>query len=158
MAHDVGLHHAVAQLHATYADVVTRRAWDELTELFVADAGIHVDPVTRPAVDLVGSAGLAAFVAPALERFTFFELVPLNSVAQLDDDGTATGRLWMVELRQERDSDTWSEAYGRYDDRYALVDGRWRYAQRRYRSLARRAGLPPAEVFPPSGELSGNGA
>lgn len=54
----------------------------------------------------------------------------------------------MVELRQDSDGEhAWSEAYGRYDDRYALVDGQWRYAERRYRSLTRRTGLGTAEVF-----------
>jgi hypothetical protein len=131
-----------------YADVVTRRAWAELEPLFVPDAAIVVDPVTRPAIDLMGAGALAEFVAEALQRFTFFELVPLNSVAESTGPDSATGRLWMVELRQERDSGSWSEAYGRYDDHYARVDGTWCYAERRYRSLARRNGLTAAEVFP----------
>lgn len=148
MTDDDRLHSAVQRLHATYADVVTRRAWAELDVLFVPGAPIRVDPVTRPAVDVAGAAELAAFVSSALERFAFFELAPLNSVARLEGEGTAAGRLWMVELRQDRDGGAWSEAYGRYDDHYALVDGQWRYAERSYRSLARRADLPPADVFP----------
>jgi hypothetical protein len=141
-------HAAVAHLHATYADVVTRRSWTELGPLFTADATIDVDTVTRPAVHLEGSAALADFIAGALERFAFFELVPLNSVVTSASPDAATGRLWMVELRQERESGHWSEAYGRYDDDYAIVDGHWRYRRRSYRSLARRSGLTAAEVFP----------
>ena len=36
------------ELQATYADVVTRRAWAELEPLFVPDAPIRIDTVTRP--------------------------------------------------------------------------------------------------------------
>ena len=149
MTDAVELHQAVQRLHATYADVVTRREWGELDELFAPGATVHVDTVTRPTVDLDGAAGLAEFVSSALERFSFFALVPLNSVAQPAGTEAATGRLWMVELRQDAATGEWSEAYGRYDDRYAFVDGQWRYAARRYRSLARRQGLSPADVFPP---------
>src|SRR4051812_12028237 len=133
VATDPTVHAAIQQLHATYADVVTRRAWAELDPLFLPDSPITVDPVSRSPVQLDGAAGLAAFVANALERFTFFELVPLNHVVTEMSAGAARGRLWMVELRQERETESWSEAYGRYDDEYALVDGRWRYRRRSYR-------------------------
>ena len=33
--------------------------------------------------------------------------------------------------------DTWPIAHGLYQDRYRHVDGRWWFARRRYRSLAR---------------------
>ena len=44
----------------------------------------------------------------------------------------------------------WSGAYGLYVDRYRRDGGRWRFAQRRYRSLARVVAPPGtvSEVFP----------
>ena len=137
---------AITRLQATYADVVTRRAWAELEPLFVPDAPIRIDSVTRPVVDVVGASGLAEFVAPAVERFEFFEFVILNTVIDIDDD-TASGRLYMVEVRQDRETHEWSNAFGLYNDDYVVHEGRWRFAQRHYRSMARRTGTSPASVF-----------
>jgi hypothetical protein len=128
----------ISRLHAAYADVVTRRAWPELTPLFLPDAAVHIDPVTRPAIDVVGPEALGEFIAGAVARFEFFELVVLNSVAQLTGADGASGRMWIEEVRQEASSGDWSQAFGRYDDDYVLTDGQWRFAARRYRSLARR--------------------
>jgi SnoaL-like domain len=139
---------AITRLQAAYADVVTRRAWPELEELFLADAPIHVDTVTREVVELVGPRALGEFVGSAIEHFEFFEFVILNTVLDIGADGTAVGRLYMVELRQERGSGEWSNALGLYRDRYVSVDGRWRFAERHYRSLARKIGADPATVFP----------
>jgi len=147
MGEDTDAYVAITRLQATYADVVTRRAWDELVPLFVPDAPIHIDTVTRAPVDVVGAAGLAEFVAPAVDRFEFFEFVILNTVIDVQDETTAAGRLYMVELRQDRTSHEWSNAFGLYEDHYAVYDGRWRFARRRYRSLARRFGIDPAKVF-----------
>jgi len=138
---------AITRLQATYADVVTRRAWAELEPLFVPHAPIHINTVTRPAVDVIGAQGLAEFVAPAVERFEFFEFVILNTVIDVQNTTTATGRLYMVEVRQERATHDWSNAFGLYEDDYALHEGRWRFARRRYRSLARRVGSEAAKVF-----------
>jgi hypothetical protein len=44
----------------------------------------------------------------------------------------------MWELRQDT-RQRWSNAYGLYRDEYALADGRWQFAARRYSSLARSA-------------------
>jgi hypothetical protein len=147
MNDDTGAYVALTRLQATYADVVTRRAWAELEPLFVPDAPIRIDTVTRPVVDVVGADGLGAFVAPAVERFEFFEFVILNTVVDVHDDGAASGRLYMVEVRQERATGEWSNAFGLYEDDYLVHDGRWRFARRRYRSMARRIGTDPASVF-----------
>lgn len=138
MAVDVDAYIAVTRLQASYADVVTRRAWDELDALFVPDAAIRIDTVTRPVVELHGATELAHFISDAVERFEFFEFVILNTVIDVVDDVTAAGRLYMVEVRQERDSQEWSNAFGLYQDNYAFDGKRWRFADRRYRSLARR--------------------
>lgn len=148
MTADTDAYVAITRLHASYADVVTRRAWDELVPLFLPDAPIHIDTVTRPAIDVVGATGLAEFVTPAVDRFEFFEFVILNTVIDVRDESAATGRLYMVEVRQDRATHEWSNAFGLYQDDYALYDGAWRFARRHYRSLARRSGNEPAKVFP----------
>ena len=139
---------AITRLQATYADVVTRRAWPELDALFAPDASIRVDTVTRPVIDLVGAAALGEFISTAIARFEFFEFVVLNTVIDLDTDSTAGGRVYMVEIRQERDTGEWSNAFGLYQDRYIEYDGRWRFSKRSYQSLARRIGTDPASIFP----------
>jgi hypothetical protein len=147
MTDDTAAYIAVTRLQAAYADVVTRRAWAELDSLFTPDAAISIDTVTRPVVDVTGPRAFAEFVAPAVSRFEFFEFVILNAVVDVHDDESASGRLYMVEIRQDRETKQWSNAFGRYEDDYVATDGRWRFARRRYRSLARRVGIDPASVF-----------
>jgi hypothetical protein len=136
---------AITRLQAAYADVVTRRAWAELDGLFLADAPVHVDTVTNPVIELVGAQALGRFIDGAIERFEFFEFVPLNTVVDVQGD-TATARLYMVELRQDRDGGRWSNAFGLYQDRYARTPDGWRFAERHYQSLARTS--PATVVFP----------
>ena len=139
---------AITRLYAAYADVVTRRAWGALDPLFLPDAPIHLDTVTAPVTEIRGPAAFGQFVSTSIERFEFFEFVILNHVVEVLDEDTARGRLYMVELRQDRDSHEWSNAFGLYQDRFARVDGSWRFAERAYRSLARRTGGPADAVFP----------
>jgi hypothetical protein len=139
---------AITRLQATYADVVSRRAWPELEPLFLPDAPVHVDTISRPVIELVGASGVGEFVDGAIAHFEFFEFVPLNTVVKVGLDDTAKGRLYMVELRQERDTGVWSNAFGVYHDDYAFVDGQWCFAERHYQSLARKIATDPAEVFP----------
>ena len=139
---------AITRLQATYADVITRRAWPELVPLFVPDCPIHVDTVSGPVLELAGPTALGEFVGGAIERFEFFEFVPLSTVVDVNVDETARGRLYMVELRQDRETGEWTNAFGVYHDDYAMVDGRWCFAERSYQSLARTSPTSRAEVFP----------
>ena len=134
------------RLQAKYADIVTRRAWPELHDVFRPDAPVEVDTVSAPARTFVGPEAFAAFVAGAIERFDHFEFVILNTVVDVTSATEATGRIFMCEIRHHREPDTWSTAYGCYEDSYALVDGRWWFAERRYRSMARTG--PGAAIFP----------
>ena len=138
---------AICRLQAAYADAVTRRAWSELDELFLEDAPISVDTVTSAPIELVGASGIGGFIAGAIERFEFFELVVLNVhvIAGADDADTARSRSFTCELRQDVASGHWTNAFGVYHDDLRRVDGRWWYARRRYQSLARTG---RAEVFP----------
>jgi SnoaL-like domain len=148
---------AICRLQASYADAVTRRMWSELDPLFELDAPVQVDTVTNAPVELVGAAGIGRFIAGAIERFEFFELVVLNVrvLAGVGTD-TARSRSFTCELRQERATGDWTNAFGVYHDHLRRVDGRWRYARRNYQSLARTPPSGRAAVFP-FPELSGFG-
>jgi hypothetical protein len=138
----------ITRLQSAYADVVTRRSWAELEPLFLPDAPIHVDTVSAPVIELLGATALGEFVGGAIERFEFFEFVILNTVVRVGASGVARGRVYMVELRQERATGSWSNAFGVYHDDYEVRDRQWRFAERHYQSLARKVGTEPATVFP----------
>ena len=117
--------------------------------MFRPDTAVHLDVVTAPARTLVGPAEFGDFVATSIERFDHFAFVILNTVVELDGDDRATGRIFMCEIRHDRELDTWPIAHGRYEDVYTRIDGRWWFAERWYRSMARMGpdgavfGLPP---------------
>jgi hypothetical protein len=154
---------ALDRLQRRYADVITRRAWAELPELFLPDTVVHLDTVTAPPRDLVGPTEFAEVIGAAMARFDHFTFAILNAVSELDEpsadldaDGLgAQGRIFLCEIRHEPERSAWSTAHGVYQDRYVLRDGRWRIAERHYRSMARTGpdeailGIPPD--LPPLG-------
>ncbi|CAN5493758.1 hypothetical protein BH10ACT1_BH10ACT1_34970 [soil metagenome] len=147
-------HTSIVRLHQAYADIVTRRAWPELAELFTPDATIDLDLVTRDPISIVGPKALGTFVGQAIERFEHFQFVVLNIHVELWPDGdrdAATARVFMAELRQVTADAGRDDAHGLYRDRYVRVDGRWWIAARRYRSMAR---FPGGQVFPLPADLT----
>jgi len=142
---DLRAYLGITRLQSAYADVVSRRAWHELNMLFEPQAPLHITTVTAETMHFTGPEEFGAFVAGAVERLEFFEFVNLNTVIDVKPGPTATGRLWMVELRQDRAGGGWSNAFGVYHDSYALTDGAWRFSERRYQGLARS---DRAEAFP----------
>lgn len=139
---------ALQRLHAAYADTCSRRAFAELADQFLPDAEVVVDRRSVEPVRLLGPRALGEFIETNLAPFSFFEFVVLNSHLVFDADrpDAANGRMWMSELRQDERTGRWSVIYGLYSDRYRRVDGRWWFAHRRYRTLARTA--PDFDVFP----------
>ena len=135
---------AVQRLQAAYGDAVTRRDWPAVVALFEPGATVHIDTRTRDPFTLEGPEAVAAFVERSLEQFAFFEFAILNTTVDLGDDGTATGRVYLCELRHSLTGE-WTEAYGLYRDRYVRTGDDWRIAARRYTSLARSG--PPIESF-----------
>jgi hypothetical protein len=157
--HDTG----VRRLQHAYADVINRRAWPELDHLFLPDAPIVIDRRTGEPLRLIGGVALGEFIGGSVEQFEFFEFVILNAHIAFPDGamaGTAVSRLFMCELRQDRTSGRWTNAYGLYHDRYTFDSDRWRFAERRYHSLARHGRDLDAFPFPeqPGIEVPGIGS
>ena len=142
---------AIRGLHHAYADVVNRRAWGELDDLFVPDAPIVVDLRTGEPRRFGGPAALGEFIGGAVARFDFFELALLSARVLLDatDPTRATGRMYMNEIRHEHASGRWSMAYGLYQDEYARTSDGWRFAARHYHSIARTGRDLEVFEFPP---------
>ena len=157
--HDTG----IRRLQHAYADVVNRRAWPELEALFRPDAEVVIDRRAGEPLRLVGGGEVGAFIGSAIEHFTFFEFVVLNAHIAFPEgvgSGRAVCRLFMCELRQDGATGAFTTAFGLYHDRYVFEGGRWRFAERRYHSLARHGGV--LDVFPlpatPGIEVPGAGA
>ena len=126
---------AIRRLHARYADVVNRRAWPELADLFLEDAVVRVEMPRQEPVDAVGPQALGAFIDAAVKRFDFFQFVVLEARIEWPEGAPADqalGRVYMVELRQDAKTGQETKAFGLYQDRYARVDAGWRFAARRF--------------------------
>jgi hypothetical protein len=136
---------ALWRLQSRYADVITRRAWPELHEVFLPDTAVHVDTVTTPTRTIVGPDAFGAFVAGAIARFDHFAFVILNTVVDITGPADARGRIFMCEVRHDTATDTWPTAHGVYQDRYRRRDDRWWIAERHYRSMARTG--PDARIL-----------
>jgi hypothetical protein len=136
---------ALRRLQASYADIVTRRAWPELARIFRPDAEVVIDKMDGQPLVLHGPQGVGDFISNAIAHFDFFEFVILNTVIDIDGDH-ASARMYMWELRHDPVGGR-SNAYGLYRDEHVRIDGRWWFAGRRYQSLARTL---PADisVFP----------
>jgi len=141
---------AITRLQNAYADAVTRRAWAEFHDMFLAGAPVRVDTVTNPVIELAGPQQIGDFIGDAVERFEFFEFVPLSTRVVLragGDPDRATARLYICEIRQDAASGRSTQAFGVYRDEYRRVDGDWRFARRDYQSLA-RSGRGETFAFP----------
>ena len=131
---------ALQRLQSRYADVVTRRAWNELNHLVRPDCPIVVD-VRHKKFELTGPSEYGEFIARQIERFSLFEFVLLNTVVRIDAAaGIAAARVYLQEVRQNVSDGRRTDAYGVYHDRLERDDeGRWWFAKRHYRSFARTA-------------------
>jgi len=140
---------AVRGVIAAYADVVNRRAWSELEDLFLPDAPLVLDLQSAPVRTFDGPRAIGDFIGEAIERFVFFEFVALNVRVLLRTDGhpdRARVRTYMAELRQDRDG-TPSRAFGLYQDVVVRGADGWRFAERHYQSMGR--GEYGLDLMPP---------
>ena len=129
----------IQRVQTSYADIVTRRSWGELATIFAPDAEIRIDKREGEPLVLRGPEALGEFIGTSLEAFEFFEFVILNAVVDAEEvaQGRAGGRMYIAELRQDALSGRRTTAFGLYRDRFAKVEGAWRFAGRHYRSAAR---------------------
>ncbi|MBV9486990.1 MAG: nuclear transport factor 2 family protein, partial [Frankiaceae bacterium] len=112
---------ALWRLQATYADIVTRRAWPDLNTVFRPDVTIELDTMTSDLRRFIGPDQFVDFVSAATDRFDHFEFVILNTVVEVTGADSANGRIFMSEIRREAATGDWSTAYGLYQDRYVRV-------------------------------------
>lgn len=142
---------AIQRVHAAYADIVTRRAWDELTTIMLPTCSLTLNLGDRT-MSIDGPVAIGAFISEQLEQFSFFEFVILNSVVHIDDDGARAGaRMYMQEARQNVTDGRRTDAFGVYHDRLERHDGKWWLAKRIYGSYSRTIAARPEHeqvVFP----------
>jgi hypothetical protein len=139
---------AIQRLQASYADIVTRRAWGELNQIFLADVTLRLDKRDGTPLLLSTPEAIGDFIRTSIEQFDFFEFVILNSVVDLDspDPRRATARMYMAELRHSRDSGRRTNAFGLYRDTFVKQGDEWWFETRSYRSAA-RTGARELDVF-----------
>lgn len=143
---------AVHDLVHAFADVVTRKAVDEMRELFTPDGVWTVPGYGEP----VGHDAIIAFLGGVLAHWEGIVHGLLSGRVRLDGD-TGTGRWYITEFGI-RDGADFAIA-GCYTDSYVRRDGRWWFASRRYDGLWRKdptgsACTPfPAEPAPLPGTI-----
>jgi hypothetical protein len=147
MTDDTDAYIAITRLQRAYADISTRRAWREVPSLATPDAQFEFDTRSGRVFEVDGAVAFAEFGARMTGGFTFYEYIPLNFVVTFASDSSASGRSYALEVAEDRDTGDWLEFYGVYEDGYAVFDGAWRFARRRYRTFGRRRG-GQLEAFP----------
>ena len=129
---------AIRRLQDAYADVVSRRAFGELHDLFLPAAPVMIE-LPGGTREVVGPGDFGRYVEKRIAGLEFFQFVILNAVVELAVDGDpdrARARIHMCELRQDRADGRSTVLYGLYRDDYARLDGRWWFAHRRFSPLA----------------------
>jgi SnoaL-like domain len=138
---------AIMRLQGAYADIASRRAWSEFAPLATPDARFTFNTHSGNVFEVVGAEAFGEFGAKMTGGFSFYEYIPLNAVVTIGAAGTATGRAYSLEVAEDRDTGEWINFYGFYYDDYKQFDGGWRFAHRRYQTLARRVD-DRLEVYP----------
>ena len=137
---------SLRRLQNRYADIVTRRAWPELREIFHPDCTLNLELGDRSA-QFSGPDAVGKFIGESVERFSFFQFVVLNTVLEIQGSrNKAVARMYIHELRVERATGKRTDAYGVYHDRFVRDEAAgWRFEKRYYGSFSRTAPEDAAE-------------
>jgi hypothetical protein len=127
----------VSRLHAAYADIATRMAWDEMRDIVLPEACFTFDFGAGHPVVLTGPDELGDFGRRATAAFDFYCYTPLNTVLSTCGPASAAGRFYAHEVG--RVDGTWLEFFGLYDDEYVVEGDRWKFARRDFRVQATRS-------------------
>ena len=154
---DVVDERAIRRLHAHYVDAVNRAAWGEFVDLFTPSAELTVSRGEAQPDRADGPVAIGELIAGYIAKYDFLVQVTLNARIELRRHGdvdAAGARLYIAEFRQWTNTGRRMESAGVYHDRYARVDGQWRFSQRRYDRLYATA---PRELdvypFPSAGDV-----
>jgi len=128
----------ITQLQSAYADCITRRAWNELDQLFRADATLLVSD-GRSSRMIEGPTAIGALIDRAVASLDAIFFVNLNTRIELYTEGarTARARTYIRELHVEQRPLAAREIYGVYLDRYVHAEDRWWFASREWHALVR---------------------
>ena len=129
---------AIDRLLRRYADLCTRRTYHELVSLATPDAVFTFEAFSGQRFEVEGTQDFIDFATKMVGGFSFYEYATLNFVVDFGGEGTARGRVYNLELAYEAETDEFTNFYGQYDDEYVQLDGRWCFARRHYRTVARR--------------------
>lgn len=134
-------HIAIQRLLSAFADVVNRRSWGELSQLFLDGATIEVTPLQRPPLEVTGPEAIGRFIDESIARFDFLEFALQNSRLEIrQDEDSARGRNFICEYRREKATAKWTQVFGIYHDRYRRIEGRWWFEHRTFDPLAAAGG------------------
>jgi ketosteroid isomerase-like protein len=123
----------IQDLISRYSDAITRRDWEAVTSAFSPEATWHV--VGQPAFQFKGrdvGPGIRSLVEPSNY------LVQMNTPALIEINGDeATARSTILESGEYEAGKFQPfkarfDSFGTYEDVLRKVDGRWRFASRRF--------------------------
>ena len=116
----------LVELYARYTHAFDEGRADELSELFTAD-GQFLRPGAEP---VQGRMALAAMVRAAADRSTGNRHLVSAVVVETGPDDRALGRAYVQVVSGTVPFQP--VAFGRYDDEFAVEDGRWRIRARSF--------------------------
>ena len=112
-----------------YADIIDRKAFSELSSIFIDDAVIDYEATGAPKCS---AQEMIAFLSEAMSLFPNHQHLVSNTQFKVDGD-TATGRVMCfnpMEMAVEGGTQTFILGIW-YVDEFARVDGRWLFASRK---------------------------
>ena len=123
----------IEQLAIRYAAALAHRDVEAMVELYVDDA--QFGPYGE------GPEALRQLTRESLDGAQLIVLLTSNHLIQFDSPEHAHGEVW-AHCFAHTVSDGYVEQLVKYEDRYACVDGVWRFARRRHRLLFGRSPRP----------------